>query len=136
MKGRKRHLAVDSLGLLVRLIVHPANLQDRVGIGLLLRRIPLYDRWARVLVDGGYASDANAVRCRLWYGIDYQVVPRPPGPDFVPEPLRWKVERTLAWFGRYRRLSKDYEQVPLVSETFPYVAMIHLLARRLARYSG
>ena len=119
------------MGLLMRVVVQPANLQDKVGIRALLRRIPFTPRWQRVVVDGGYDSPAIQVWCQKLFGVVYEVVHRL-GTAFVVLPRRWVVERTFAWLGKYRRLSKDYEQLPSVSEAFVYVASIHLLVRRLA----
>lgn len=119
------------MGLLIRVLVQPANLQDRVGIRGLLRRIPFTLRWQRVVVDGGYDSPAVQAWCQHLFGIVYEVVHRL-GTGFVVQPRRWVVERTFAWLGKYRRLSKDYEQLPPVSEAFIYVASIHILVRRLA----
>ena len=132
MKGRKRQIITDTLGLLVCALVHPANLADNTMILSLLRRIPFTSRLARLVVDAGYDSPAVAARCAQWLGIDYEVVQRV-GKGFQVQARRWVVERTFAWFGKYRRLSKDYEQLPEVSEAFLYVASIHIMTRRLAR---
>jgi putative transposase len=131
VKGRKRHIAVDTLGLLIRVMVHKANFSDRVSVRWLLRRIPFTSRWQRVVVDAGYETDANVTWCRDWFDISYEVVHRT-GCGFVVMPRRWVVERTFAWIGKYRRMSKDYEALPKVSEAFIYIASIHILARRLA----
>lgn len=96
------------MGTLIRVKVKAANVQDKVAIWPLLHRIPLYSRWARVVLDGGYESKANAHRCQKMFGVDYEIVPRL-GSGFVVQPRRWVVERTFAWLGKYRRLSKDYE---------------------------
>ena len=131
MKGRKRHVVVDSLGLLIRVAVHEANCQDKIGLPLVLRRVPLLARWQALLLDGGYDSPALLAWCERLFGIRVEIVHRPPGHSFVVLPKRWVVERSLAWLGRWRRLSKDYEQQPIMSEGFVYVASIHLLLRRL-----
>lgn len=131
MKGRKRHIAVDTLGLLVRAMVHAANFQDKITVRWLLRRIPYTTRWQRVVLDAGYDTEANVFWCRDLFDIAYEVVRRSK-PGFVVLPRRWVVERTFAWIGKYRRLSKDYEALPSVSEAFIYITSIHLLARRLA----
>ena len=132
MKGRKRQLAVDSQGFPIRVFVHRANDQDRSAIKLLLARIPLFQRWKQVLVDQGYDSPAMAHHCEQLYGVDYEVVKRS-GKGFELLPRRWVVERTFAWFGKYRRLSKDYEELLSVSESFMYFCSINLLVRRLAK---
>lgn len=131
MKGRKRQIVTDTLGCLVRALVHPANEQDKTAIRYVLQRIPVSRRWRRVVVDAGYDTPAAAAFCRRIFDVDYEVVKRT-GKGFEVLPRRWVVERTFAWFGKYRRLSKDYEALPKVSEAFIYVASIHLLVRRLA----
>lgn len=131
MKGRKRQIITDTLGLLVGVLVHPANISDKVAICWLLRRIPFTSRLARLVVDAGYDSPAVAALCADWLGIVYEVVQRT-GKGFQVQARRWVVERTFAWFGKYRRLSKDYEQLPVVSEAFLFVASIHIMTRRLA----
>ena len=133
IKGRKRHIAVDSLGLLIRVKVHPANWQDREGLRYVLRRVPLYRRWASLVLDGGYKSEPLQAYCQQWLGIQVQIVKRSDTANgFTVLPKRWVVERTLAWFGKYRRLSKDYEALPETSEALVYAAMVHIMARRLA----
>lgn len=132
MKGRKRQIITDTLGLLVCALVHPANISDKVAIAWLLRRLPFTCRLARLVVDKGYDSPAIAALCADWLGIAFEVVQRS-GKGFQVQARRWVVERTLAWFGKYRRLSKDYEQLPDVSEAFLYVASIHIMTRRLAK---
>ena len=132
MKGRKRQLATDSEGFPIRFFVHRANDQDKSAIKLLLARIPLFKRWKQVLVDQGYESAAIEAHCANLYGVDYEVVKRS-GKGFELLPRRWVVERTFAWLGKYRRLSKDYEQLLSVSESFLYFCSINLLVRRLAK---
>lgn len=117
----------------MRALVHPANWSDKDGLRQLLRRVPIYERWQRVVVDGGYASPALANWCQTWFDVELIVVPRSDSKRFVPLPCRWVVERTFAWLGKYRRLSKDYEALPEVSEAFIYLASVHILLRRLAR---
>lgn len=133
MKGRKRQIAVDTLGLLVRVLVHAANIQDKTAVRWLMYRLPLTARWARVVLDAGYDTPANAAWSEQLFQVAYEIVTRLVGSGFVVQPRRWVVERTFAWLGKYRRLSKDYEGLPLVSEAYIYVASIHILARRLAR---
>ena len=131
MKGRKRQIAVDTGGHLVRVMVHPANEQDKTAIRSFLKQIPVSNRWQRVVVDAGYDSPAIAALCRRLFDVEYEIVKRR-SKGFEVLPTRWVVERTFAWLGKYRRLSKDYEALPFVSEAFIYVASIHLLVRRLA----
>jgi putative transposase len=136
VKGRKRHLVVDSLGLVMIAVVHSAGLQDdqKMAFGQVLVR--LWARgWSRLSLlwaDGMYEGTAG-----LWamlFGWVLRLARRPEGaPPFSPVPKRWVVERTFAWLGRYRRLSKDYETLTVNSETMIYLAMINLMARRLTR---
>jgi putative transposase len=135
VKGRKRQIVTDTLGLLVCALVHPANVADKVAIHALMRRIPFTSRLARLVVDAGYDTPVAAHRCHTWLGMRYEVVPRL-APGFQLLARRWVIERTFAWLGKYRRLSKDYEQLPAVSETFLYIASIHLMVRRLAKLTS
>jgi putative transposase len=124
------------MGLVVRVLVHPANEHDTVGLSRLVRRIPLYPRWVRLLGDQGYNSPAVAHWCQEVLSVAVEVTPPPDTADakgFVPQPGRWVVERTFAWLGKYRRLSKDYEALPVVSEAYIYAASVNILVRRLAR---
>ena len=137
MKGRKRHLVVDTTGLVLVAVVHSAGLQDdeRAAAGQVFVR--LWQRgWSRLALlwaDGMYEGSAVlwAMAVGRWV---LEVVRRAPGArGFTPLPRRWVVERTFAWLGRYRRLSKDYETSTVNSETMIYLAMIHLMSRRLTR---
>jgi putative transposase len=108
--------------------------QDKLGGRDVLRRIPWTPRLTEVRTDGGYVSPALAHWCQQVLGCTLSVTQRDPTQKgFVVQQGRWVVERTFAWLGRYRRLSKDYEQSCQISEAFVYVASLHLLVRRLAR---
>jgi len=134
VKGRKRHILVDTMGLLLAVIVHGADLQDRDGAKYLLTYIAEWlPRVHTIVADGGYAG--TLVRwVRDTFDWTLTVVKRTAEMvGFELLPTRWIVERTFAWLGNYRRLSKDYEGRTEVSEAFVYVAMIHLMLRRLAR---
>ena len=163
VEGRKRHLLVDTEGLVLEARVHSAKVPDQDGIRLLLEQVR--DRLLRLShlwVDAGYQG-----RGRRWaeevLGVSVEVVRKPPKP--VPEkvakvwaqeewakedqkvdwqrlmplrgfrvlPRRWVVERTFSWLGQNRRMSKDYERLPESSEAFIYAAMTRIMARRLAR---
>jgi putative transposase len=148
LNGRKRHLLVDTLGLICKVHVTPANVSDRDGARELLRRLD-WRRFPRVRhgwVDQGYRGQfLDWVKQR--FGVTLEVVVRrdggrrarwvPPGveppavPAFAVVPRRWVVERTFGWLGRFRRLSKDYEFLPATSEALVYLAMTQLLLRRL-----
>lgn len=124
---------VDTLGLIVAVVVHAANVQDRDGAKLVLRtlrgRCP---RLRLIWADAGYAGQLLAWVTRAMR-VTMEIVSKHPGQrTFVVLPKRWIVERTFAWLGRYRRLSKDYEQTTRSSEAWIYLAMIHLMVRRLA----
>lgn len=131
MKGRKRHLLVDSQGWLVRVLVHPANWADSEGVRQLLKRVPLFARWTKLLLDGGYDSPALVHWCRVLFDGEAEIVRRSDHHRFVVLPKRWVVERTFAWLGKYRRLSKDYEALPTSSESWIYVAMVDRMLHRL-----
>jgi putative transposase len=134
INGRKRHLLVDTMGLVLRVVVHTANIQDRDGARLLLAKAKgLFPRLQRIWADGGYAGKLIG-----WLqetcGWVLEIVKRSDVvKGFKVLPRRWVVERTFGWLGRYRRLSKDYERLPESSEAMVYWAMIRLLVRRLAR---
>jgi putative transposase len=129
--GRKRHIAVDTQGLLLGVVVHAASIQDADGAGGLLGRIkPLYCWLRAVFADGGYNRVPALLACFL-LGLALLIVSRPRGAKgFVLLPRRWVVERTLGWLGRWRRLSRDYEHLPEVSEAMVTLAMIRLMLHR------
>lgn len=134
VKGRKRHLAVDTLGLLLLVVVHSAAVQDRDGAKLVLAKLRGgFPRLRLLWADGGYAGRlVDWVRTACGWALE--IVKRAEGATgFHLLPKRWIVERTFAWLDRYRRLSKDYEYLPATSEALIYVAMIHLMLVRLAR---
>jgi len=123
---------VDTLGLIIALVVHPANIQDRDGAKLVLAKLVGWlPRLKLIWADGGYAGQLIQWVKNLG-GWVLQIVKRSDDVSgFVVLPKRWIVERTFAWFGRYRRLSKDYETLTDSSEAVIYLAMIHLMIRRL-----
>jgi transposase len=162
VRGRKRHLLVDTEGLVLKAKVHSAKVPDQDGIKLLLKtgreRLP---RLSHLWVDAGYQG-----RGREWaeqeLGLSVEVVhrtPKPtsekvariwaeewakegreidwqkllPRPGFELLPRRWVVERTFSWLSQNRRMSKDYERLCATSEAFVYAAMTRLMVRRLAR---
>src|SRR5262249_27460340 len=133
--GRKRHLWVDSLGLLLAVLVTPADVHDsRAACDLFHLR--LWDDLPRlevVYADGQYTAGYLGEEVFDLAPFRLAVVSRPPGSEgFVRLPQRWVVERTIAWLSRSRRLSKDYERLPESSEAMVRVSMIHLMLRRLA----
>ena len=136
IKGRKRHVAVDTSGLLLGVVVHAADIQDADGAGDLLRRLKrLYPWLEAVFADGVYDRLATRLTCFL-LGLTLIIVRRLAGSTgFVLLPRRWVAERTLGWLGRWRRLARDYEELPEVSETRVKLAMIRLMLHRLAHPS-
>ena len=132
MTGRKRHIVVDTLGLLLAVVVHPADIQDRDGAKLVLAKLRgRLPRLRLIWADAGYAGRlVRWVQARTGWGL--AIVRRPRGRQrFEVLPRRWVVERTFGWLGRSRRLSKDYEAVPASTEAWIYLAMIQLMLRRL-----
>ena len=135
MKGRKRHLVVDTEGLLLAVAVHPANLQDRDGARLVLARLgDRFPRLQHLWADAGYTGPKLGDWVRETTDWTLEIVRRAePGAGFQVLPRRWVVERTFAWLGRHRRLSKDYEGRPDTTEAWIHAAMTGLMLRRLAR---
>ena len=160
LSGRKRHLLVDTQGLVLRAKVHSAAVQDRAGVPLLLGDIEeQFPRLGHVWVDQGYTGSGKEwIAAALGWTVE--VVQHPPKPrgEWVPLgagsdprpfewrrlppeptgfrgvlPRRWVVERTFSWFGQNRRLSKDYERLCETGEALIYATMTRLMARRLAR---
>jgi putative transposase len=156
LNGRKRHIIVDTTGLVLKVVIHAADIQDREGVQLLLEPIKgVFPRMKKVWVDQGYTGKG-----REWMeqemGWEVEVVrpaPRPRGMWVWPAmeiseemlaafrrpkgfrhlPRRWVVERTFAWIGRNRRMSKDYEYLPSSSESMVQLSMIRLMVKRLAK---
>jgi putative transposase len=133
IKGRKRHILVDTLGLLLIVVVHVANIQDRDGARLVLDKARGFlPRLLLIWADGGYAGQLVewvATQCH-WV---LEIVKRSDDvKGFKVLPKRWIVERTLAWLSHCRRLSKDYERLAETSEALIYAAMIRLMIKRLA----
>jgi putative transposase len=155
IKGRKRHLLVDTEGLVLRAKVHSADVMDRDGIKPLLEGASArFPRLEHLWLDSGYNGvgkgrdwvekalgwTAEVVAhprkiAHVWAPegatIDWEKILPPPG--FRVLPRRWVVERTFSWLGQNRRLSKEYERLPETSEAMIYVAMSRLMLRRLAR---
>ncbi len=135
MTGRKRHLLVDTQGLLLEVVVHPASVQERAGGETLLARAkarPSCERLAKVWADGGYDGEPFRDWVKEACGWELEVVAKPPGrKGFAVLPRRWVVERSFGWLGRSRRLSKDYEATPASEEAFVRLAMAQLMLRRL-----
>ena len=131
MSGRKRHLLVDTLGLIWGLAVLPAAPTDWDGAIEVFKRVgKTLPRLAKVWADANYRVEALAAWVAAHCRWVVEVVTRREGAaGFEVIPWRWVVERTFGWFGRYRRLSKDYEANPLSSETWIYISAIHRMSR-------
>ncbi len=148
VKGRKRHVLVDTEGLVLKAKIHAASVFDRDGVKELLAGSvgKLFPRLAHLWLDAGYNGKGKGkdwVEKALGLSVEVVRPPRrwvwvpadqepPPRPAFTVLPRRWVVERTFSWLGQNRRMSKDYERLPESSEAFVYVAMTRLMARRLA----
>jgi transposase len=146
VKGRKRHLLVDTEGLVMKAKIHSANVFDRDGIKPLMALVgERFPRLSHLWLDAGYNGKGRDWAEKV-LGLSVEVVrlPRrwvwvladkepPPRPAFTDLPRRWVVERTFSRVGQNHRMSKDYEHLPKSSEAFVYVEMTRLMVRRLAR---
>jgi putative transposase len=134
VKGRKRHVLVDTLGLLLLVVVTAASLSDQAGARKIFRqRRGPCKKLRKVWVDGTYRGAEWTAWVKEKHQIVLESVAHAAGQKgFAVLPHRGVVESTLAWLNPYRRLSKDYEELPSTSETFVYVAMTRLMLKRLA----
>lgn len=134
VKGRKRHTLVDTMGNVLKVLCRAANLSDVKGAMQVLEELPdaLWERLERIWADGSYRGDFVT-----WVKDTFQVtlditLRSDDVKGFQVIPWRWVIERTFAWLGHYRRLSKDFEFYCENSETMIYIASIHRMVRRLA----
>lgn len=137
IKGRKRHILVDTCGLLLAVVVHSAAIQDRDGARMVLEDLDhTRPRMELIWADGGYAGELEEWVTELRDGdreIELQIVRRSDNAKgFSVLPRRWVVERTFAWLNKYRRLSKDFERLTVISENVIRICMINLMTARLA----
>ena len=133
--GRKRHLLVDTLGLILSVVITAASVRDRDGGRMVLEQVPAarYLELLTVFADAGYQGRLEHVALEE-HALELAIVPKLEGRNtFVALPKRWVVERTFAWLMRYRRLRADYATTPASSRARIYVAAIHRMARRLVR---
>jgi len=138
--GRKRHLIVDVLGLVLLVVVHSASVQDGAGGLLTLQKLferikhSLYNRYCRlklIWADGAYTSIVE--KARKQFGWVLEIVKRSDEvKGFKVLPHRWVVERTFGWLGRYRRLARDYEHTTSSSESMVYIASIRRMLKIVA----
>ncbi|WP_331746056.1 IS5 family transposase [Streptomyces sp. NBC_00872] len=133
--GRKRHLGVDTLGLLLAVLVTAASVSDNTGgIHLLSQISKAHPRVTKAWADSGYRTKAIEHGARL--GVDVEITRRDPGQKgFKVIPRRWVVERTFGWLMHHRRLARDYETHPHRSEAMIKLAMVDLMSRRLTSES-
>ncbi|BAY50481.1 transposase (plasmid) [Scytonema sp. HK-05] len=137
IKGRKRHIVIDTLGLLIVVVITAANVSEQAGAKQVLWKLDqVRDRMGRLIriwVDGGYrGKDFTQWVIHVYRWLWSVVTRQEEQKGFVVLPKRWMVERTFGWFNWCRRLSKDYEILPQTSEAFIYVAMIRLMLKQLA----
>jgi putative transposase len=133
VNGRKRHIVTDTLGLLLTVVVHEANLSDRTGGETVLMKVRSQFRMiTTIFADQGYTGKLiDTVKTTL--KLTLAIIKRTQIRTFHLLPRRWVVERTFGWFGFYRRLAKDYERYPRHSEAFVYIAMSNIMLQRLTR---
>ena len=133
MNGRKRHVIVDVLGLVLAVVVTPADIADRdMGWYLLDQMAGRFPRLVKLWADSSYDGALEEI-APTRYGRELEIVKRAPeSTGFVVQKRRWIVERTFAWFGKYRQLSKEYVADPGSSEALIHLAMTHRMLRRLA----
>ena len=134
IKGKKRHVLVDTQGLLMHAIVHSADIQDRDGGALLMASLfGAFPFLVKLYADGGYQGpEFQRAMKRILARVDLEIVKRlGHAKGFVVLPKRWIVERTLAWLGRCRRLAKDWECLNRKALAFLRLASIRLMLRKL-----
>jgi putative transposase len=132
VKGRKQHIITDTMGLLLSVVVHAANVHDSKGAFSVVERLKSrFSRMTKIIADGGYRGEL-AENIKRAFGWTFEVVLRSDSEKgFQVLPKRWIVERTFAWFESYRRLSKDYEFNTDTSETMIQFAMVKLMLNRI-----
>ena len=133
IKGRKRHLLVDTMGFLIEALVHTAWIQDRTGAKYLISKAKTNGAtFHKGYADGGYTGRFLDWTKKTW-DVDFEVVKRNELHKFVVLPKRWIVERTNAWISRYRRLAKDFERFGRTVRNWIFLAMTRLMLKRLAK---
>jgi putative transposase len=140
IRGRKRHILVDTLGLLLAVVVHAASTPDCVGARRVLERLKTtFSRVRLVWADGAYRGEVGdwVAALRQTRKVRLEVVNKREGQKgFQVLPRRWVVERTFGWLMMHRRLVRDYEILPETSEAFVQVAMIRIMLGRLDRQAS
>jgi len=134
INGRKRHIITDTLGFLMAIVIHDANINDREGARLLLKNAMYkYPRLRKILVDQGYTGELLEWAMNV-FGWVIEVVTKVVGMSgFNVLPKRWIVERTFGWFNFQRRLAKDYELLPCCSEAMIRLSMIRIMLNKIPK---
>ena len=133
VNGRKRHMMVDTLGLLIAVVITAASVQDRDGAKLVFAEACGETRLEKVWADGGYAGQLVGFTAEE-YGWDLEIVKRSDDVSgFKVLPHRWVVERTFGWLGRYRLFCRDHEATIASSRADIHLALSHMMLRRLTR---
>lgn len=129
VKGRKRHIITDTLGLLLSVVVHAANEYDGKKAFEVIKTLKYrFERMKKIYADGGYRGDELRDKLAKELGYDLEITLRSDkATEFKPLPKRWVVERSFAWLNGFRRLSKDYEKLTETSETMIIIAFIALM---------
>lgn len=131
-KGRKQHIAVDTMGFILTVVVHSAGIQDRIGVrAVLIRLFGQIPGIQKIFADGGYIGKLIDWTAAM-FAWTIEIVKRSDAGKFSVLPKRWIVERTFAWLALSRRLNRDHEISPQQSEAMIQLAMIHLLLKRLS----
>ena len=134
IKGVKRHFLVDVMGLLLCIVVHAANIQERAGAKLVLEKAAGrgLSRLQKILADDGYSGKPMADEVREKYGWEFESVKRTELHTFAVVPKRWVVERTIGWMNNWRGLSKHYDHDSATGEAKILWASVYYLSKRLA----
>jgi len=133
-KGRKRHIIVDTMGLLLAVSVHAANVHDSKGAPFVLAELRYrFSRLVKIIADGGYRGELIENTRKTFGWVLDVVLRKDDSKKFQIIPQRWVVERTFAWFESYRRLSKDFEYQTETSQAMIRIAMIKLMLNRIKK---
>lgn len=131
-KGRKRHIMVDTMGLLMAVVVHAANIHDSKGAPFVFRELKFrFSRLVKIIADGGYRGELVQNTKKAFGWVLEVVLRKDDSPKFQVIPKRWVVERTFAWFESYRRLSKEFEFHTQTSQAMIQLAMIKIMLNRI-----
>ena len=135
IQGRKRHIVTDTMGFILAVVVHSADLQDREGAKLVLQELRFkFPRLRKILADGGYTGEQLARWVVQVTGWALEIVAKVAGTGgFNVIPQRWVVERTFVWFNFNRRLAKDYETKTECSTAFIHIAMCRIMLKRVKK---